>query len=327
MKTLRRFLILAILIPVQTVQISAMEKEAIPATTIAWGLSERQGIRSTMEDAYAYGTLNLVPWAPAAHYFGMFDGHGGSKAAEFAAANAIEYFQQAYQEKLPQADAIEKSIGLAFVASHNKLDAEIQKLYASAGTTALSGLILGDELYLAWAGDTRAVVADAQGKIKAATTDHTPNSFAEKQRIVPAGGIITVEPAKHKPISRVGGLAVSRALGDKSTKEKTKPNVIIATPQIIKVIIKKGDIILVACDGLWDVMDNEQAMDLLMDTLKLNSEEIQSRYATSSDTLPSEKIEEAGNNEKLTLVARILRNRAYLKRSSDNISVMIIQVQ
>lgn len=326
MKISHKLLILAVLGSFAAPRISGMEQEKT-ADTVAWGLSERQGIRRTMEDAYAQGTLKLVPWAPAAHYFALFDGHGGAQAANFAAEYAIINFKQAYEEKLSNTAEIEENIKFALDSSYKKLDSNMQERHKSSGTTALSAVILGDELYLAWAGDTRAVVADAQGTIKAATTDHKPNSFEEKKRIIPTGEIITVEPSKHKPTSRISGLAVSRALGDKSVKMRTKPNAIIATPEIMKVLLKKGDIILLACDGLWDVMDNEEAMGLLMDTLKLDSAEIQNRFASSADVAPREVIIEQGNNEKLTLVARILRNRAYIKQSSDNISVMVIQIQ
>lgn len=298
------------------------EQQAPAGSTINWGVFERQGIRPTMEDAFVHDTLTLAPCAQEAHYFGLFDGHGlnGAPPADYAAAHAIDYFATAYQEDL----AIEN----AFTKSYLRLDAEIQAAYPQAGTTALSALILGDELYLAWAGDSRAVVANAQGEIKARTIDHKPNIFEEKSRIIKAGEKITEHVSLQVgPYSRVGGLAISRTLGDKATKDLVKPDAIIAQPEILRVCIQRGDFIILACDGLWDVSQNEDVVEYVVKYHLMRLGYLQSTFGDLERIPEREKTTNDGNDERLRLIATGLANQAYNKRSTDNISVMLIHIQ
>lgn len=325
---MKKYSILVVIALLSFAPALAMKQEA-PVQTIAWGLSERQGVRPTMEDTFVYGVLNLGAYASEAHYFGMFDGHGGVQAADFAAQNAITYFKTAYDEKSANAKTIEPDIRLAFDTSYTKLDEEIQKKHPIAGTTALSALILGDELYLAWAGDSRAIVVTQDGTIKAKTIDHKPSSFEEKMRITKTGEKLWMHPLGANEILRIGGLSVSRTLGDKQSKEMVKPGAISAQPQIIKTRVKKGDMIILACDGLWDVMDNEAVVSFVKAYDKSSAAELECQFESSQDVLPRETdtIKEDGNNQQLKVLARVLRNRAYVRRSQDNISVMIIQIQ
>lgn len=322
MKLSHRFLlVLALLIVIAPA--GAMKK---PEAGIQWGIFERQGVRPTMEDAYAEGILNLTPHATA-HYFAMFDGHNGAQAADYAAAHAIQYFKNAYDGEA--STDTETKIQAALKASYLKLDKEMQEKFEHSGTTALSAIILGNEVYLAWAGDTRAVVAGAYGKIKAQTTDHKPDSEEEKKRITQTGEIITTQKFARGSISRVGGLAVSRALGDADAKKEVKVNAIIAEPQIIKTTVQRGDVILIACDGLWDVIENKQAVTFMLDQMGrgLLQRATKNPFAQTGFIPEKEKVVENGNNKEFILVAKALTKQAYDKNSGDNISVLIIQIQ
>lgn len=320
---------IAILVSFHTPIILSMEEPATRLRTeseeiaLAWGLSERQGKRLTMEDTFTFREIELEPDAQKAYYFGLFDGHGGAAAADFAAANAIDYFLAAFHANQTETNSAEK-IEAAFITSYHNLDTEIQKICFHSGTTALSALILGQDLYLAWAGDSRALVMDQNGEAKQATNDHKPDSVHEKWRIMRTGQYIS--PAKTTPgsVARVGDLAVSRALGDKISKARTQPHAIIATPEIIHERIEKGQHIILGCDGLWDVVDNHEACNYVRVLQKNDSTELDELGA-----LPhlGEKQASAGNDARLIQIARILRDRAYSKQSMDNISVMIIQIK
>jgi serine/threonine protein phosphatase PrpC len=331
MPIINRFLlIVATFLCLYTLHIQAMEgpvtrvRPEAEESTIAWGLSERQGIRLEMEDTYTYREIKLEPKEQNAYYFGIFDGHGGAQAADFAAEHAIDYFLAAYHANSTQPDT-EERIKSAFISSYTNLDTEIQKQYDVAGTTALSALILGKDLYLAWAGDSRGVVIDAKGDVEKSTADHKPNSYWEKQRIIATGQTIKEIKTRLGPVVRVGALSVSRTLGDKLGKSEkySKPNAIIATPEILKVEIEKGGSIILACDGLWDVMSNYEAGNYI-ETLKNDSiEDLKNNGIKCVEA--REKQLSAGNNEKLIEIARILRDRAMIKKSEDNVSVMVIQ--
>lgn len=70
--------------------------------------------------------------------------------------------------------------------------------------------------------------------------------------------------------SRVNGrLAVSRAIGDYGLKD-----VVIGDPDIIVIPMSgREDFLLMACDGLWDFVNENEAAALVYDVLKKNKGE------------------------------------------------------
>lgn len=267
---------------------------------ITWGLSARQGKRPTMEDAHAHIVKNNQA------FFGIFDGHGGNKAAEIAAKKLPEYFFNT----IPN-NPIQKALVQAF----EKTDAQIGK-ETDSGTTALVAYInIEDKTgYFAWAGDSRGLVI-RNSKIIAATQDHKPDSPHEQARIESFGGKIDF-----LGVPRINGLAVSRSLGDREYKQMT-PNAIIALPDIKKWQISAGDVILLACDGVWDVVSNEQAAQLVINALKSAPKKIKEVKKQKGEL----SLEDS-NSKVLLYAARVLRDTAYEKGSQDNISVLVIQV-
>lgn len=85
------------------------------------------------------------------------------------------------------------------------------------------------------------------------TTDHRACDPDEVARIEAAGGFVL----KNRVL---GVLAVTRSMGDHGLKE-----FVIARPDVKEVTLElngEGFIIL-ACDGLWDVMEDEEAVGLV----------------------------------------------------------------
>jgi len=127
-----------------------------------------------------------------------------------------------------------------------------------AGCTATTILITPNEIYCANAGDSRTVACKG-GQALALSNDHKPDDPEERKRIYNANGFVED--------GRVNGmLALSRALGDFEYKSnpmfKAKDQAVTAHPDV-KVIPMTNDIqyILLACDGLWDCMTNEEAIN------------------------------------------------------------------
>ena len=96
-----------------------------------------------------------------------------------------------------------------------------------------------------------------------------------------------------------GNLALSRAIGDRSERP-----IVTAEPEIISVPIEDGvdEFILLASDGLWDVMDSQDAVDYVKSVLSHLQEDGYDR-----DMIATSIVEEA------------LRRGTY-----DNITVLII---
>jgi serine/threonine protein phosphatase PrpC len=117
-------------------------------------------------------------------------------------------------------------------------------------------------------GDSRAVLC-RNNTAWDLTRDHKPNDPLETERIEKQGGKVVWcgdtdkngEPILERGIYRVNGnLALSRAVGDRSER----PHV-TAEPEIVAVPVQEeGDeFIILATDGLWDVLESNEAVDLI----------------------------------------------------------------
>merc|ERR1711872_1197839 len=108
-----------------------------------------------------------------------------------------------------------------------------------------------------------------EGKPVLATQDHKPSNEPEKERIQNAGGSVMIQRVN-------GSLAVSRALGDFEYKnvDGKGPTEQLVSPEpefYIKERNEAGDEFLVlACDGVWDVMSNEEICSFISHRMKVH---------------------------------------------------------
>lgn len=144
-----------------------------------------------------------------------------------------------------------------------------------SGCTAVVGLIVGNELYVANAGDSRCVVC-RNGEAIEMSFDHKPEDKPEQDRIEKAGGQVT-------PDGRVnGGLNLSRALGDHAYKtNKDLPlieQMISPQPDIrtLRIDPKTDAFIVLACDGIWNSMTSQEVVDFVNPRLEKNPDKISS---------------------------------------------------
>lgn len=105
------------------------------------------------------------------------------------------------------------------------------------------------------------------------SVDHKPDHPIEKERIQAAGGFVSGE----EPPRLDGNLAVSRGLGDFEYKSGTALPVaeqkVSCVPDIYEVSgLPAGSICLLACDGLWDVMDANTVADFVLARLGATTE-------------------------------------------------------
>ncbi|PFH37221.1 protein phosphatase 2C domain-containing protein [Besnoitia besnoiti] len=143
------------------------------------------------------------------------------------------------------------------------------------------------EIHVAHAGDTRAVLGsilsgrrsglrgDAEEeaaavrktKVKAErlTHDHKPNREDERRRIDRHGGTVIDLGCPRVMVGSVDmALAVSRCLGDFALK-RCSEHIVLATPDVSSREIESGrdSFIVIASDGLWDVLTDEEAAKLI----------------------------------------------------------------
>ncbi|KAJ6842149.1 putative protein phosphatase 2C 52 [Iris pallida] len=214
---------------------------------LSWGFSSFRGKRATMEDFYDIKSSTID--SQAVRLFGIFDGHGGSRAAEYLKENLFE--------NLLKHPKFMTDTKLAIRETYQKTDADFldaeKNTLRDDGSTASTAVLVGNHLYVANVGDSRAVISKA-GKAIQLSDDHKPNRSDERKRIESAGGVVMWAGTW-----RVGGvLAMSRAFGNRLLKQ-----FVVAEPEIQeKVVDEEFELLVLASDGLWDVVANEDAVTL-----------------------------------------------------------------
>ncbi|KAG6401661.1 hypothetical protein SASPL_138525 [Salvia splendens] len=205
----------------------------------------KRGRKDVMEDRFS-ATLSLQSNQKQA-FFGVFDGHGGASAAEFAAKN----LEKNILNELEKSNGIEVAVKNGYLST----DSEFLNKDVRGGACCVIALIKNGNLVTSNAGDCR-VVLSRDGSAEALTSDHRPGLREdERERIEKLGGFVE----ERNGVWRVlGSLAVSRSIGDRYLKQW-----ITAEPET-KVIRLEPDheFLVLASDGLWDKVNNQEAVDI-----------------------------------------------------------------
>jgi protein phosphatase 1B len=200
----------------------------------------------------------------------LYTGHAGTGVAEYTSTmlrGAIEE-SAAWQEYiLLAAPARAKPGGMdllsaALVQAYVAIDVDLRDIDSmdSSGCTAVCCVITPSHFVCASVGDSRCVLGTSGGAV-AMTEDHKPSNPDERVRVEAAGGFVMDD--------RVNGeLAMSRALGDFRYKQDAnlsdREQQVICYPDVcVQKRSAKDEVLLLACDGVWDVISNEDAVEYL----------------------------------------------------------------
>ncbi|KAK9279913.1 hypothetical protein L1049_013597 [Liquidambar formosana] len=207
----------------------------------------KRGRRAAMEDRYS--AVFDLQGDPKQAFFGIFDGHGGAKAAEFAAENMDKNILDEVVRR--DEDEIEDAVKHGYLTT----DSEFLKEDFRGGSCCVTALIRNGNLVVSNAGDCRAVISRG-GIAEALTSDHRPSREDEKDRIEALGGYVDF---CHGFWRIQGSLAVSRGIGDRNLKQW-----VIAEPETKIIRIKcEDEFLILASDGLWDKVGNQEAVDTI----------------------------------------------------------------
>jgi len=140
------------------------------------------------------------------------------------------------------------------------------------GCTCVVCLVRPEVIIVGNAGDSRAVLSRSRRAVSL-SEDHKPNLPGEHDRISRAGG--SVERRQVGPIVQYrvnGNLNLSRSIGDLEYKKNPclgpSEQMICATPEVQTFQREAGDeFMIVACDGVWDVLSNQEAVDFVHERL------------------------------------------------------------
>ncbi|KAK5817234.1 Protein phosphatase 2C 77 -like protein [Gossypium arboreum] len=308
-----------------------------------WGFTSICGRRPEMEDDFvaipqflrvpsqilkAESVTNGMNRDLTAHFYGVYDGHGGCQVANYcrermhlALAEEIEKAKSCIREGNIRHDWQElwkKAFSNCFI----KVDAEIggvcngvndtdNKPIApeTVGSTAVVAVVSPTHIIVANSGDSRAVLYRGKHPMPL-SVDHKPDREDEHARIEAAGGKVIQWNG-----SRVlGVLAMSRSIGDRYLKPWIIPN-----PEVMFVPrVKEDECLILASDGLWDVISNEEACEVARKRILL-------WHKKHGDKLPAERGE--GIDLAAQSAADYLSKLALSKGSKDNITVIVLDLK
>ncbi|EEF44394.1 probable protein phosphatase 2C 58 [Ricinus communis] len=184
--------------------------------------------------------------------FAIFDGHLGHDVASYLQNHLFDNILKEPDFWTDTESAIRR-------AYHTTDDEILEKAFVlgKGGSTAVTAILInGQKLVVANVGDSRAVICK-NGVAKQLSVDHEPSK--EKNMIESRGGFVSNLPGD---VPRVDGqLAVARAFGDKSLKIHLS-----SEPDITEERIgDDAEFVILASDGVWKVMSNQDAMDSIKD--------------------------------------------------------------
>ncbi|KAF3444084.1 hypothetical protein FNV43_RR13774 [Rhamnella rubrinervis] len=216
--------------------------------------------------------------------FAIFDGHLGHDVAN--------YLQHHLFDNILKEPDFWTETETAIKRAYSRTDDEILDKVISlgkGGSTAVTAILInGQKLVVANVGDSRAVVSK-NGVAQQLSVDHEPSK--EKRLIESRGGFVSNLPGD---VPRVDGqLAVARAFGDKSLKIHLS-----SEPDIEVINIEEDtEFIILASDGVWKVMSNQDAVDSIK------------------------------NIKDAQAAAKHLIEEALSKKSKDDISCIVVKLQ
>ncbi|KAK4800121.1 hypothetical protein SAY86_025486 [Trapa natans] len=235
------------------------------------------------------GPLSSIDWGPQGTFVGIYDGHGGPETARFVNDRLFDNVKvYATENQGMSADVIKK----AFLATEEEFLSLVKTQWltkpqiASVGSCCLVGLVCSGQLYIANAGDSRAVLGRLERtsrEVKAIQLSSEHNASIESVReelrlLHPNDPQIVL--LKHK-VWRVKGLIqISRSIGDAYLKraefnkepllakfrlrEPFDSPILKAEPSVhVQRIHPEDQFLIFASDGLWEHLSNQEAVNIV----------------------------------------------------------------
>jgi len=188
----------------------------------------------------------------------------------------------------------------------------------NVGCTAVCVVVRKEDIMAANAGDSRAVLCRA-GKAVELSFDHKPASDIEKTRIEAAGGYLE-ESAGGARVN--GNLNLSRAIGDLEYKKNKdlgpEAQIICSTPDFLyKELVPEDEFVILACDGIWDVMTNQEACDFVRPRLLENMDlgQIAKELLDKCITPDPRTTDGLGTDNMTVLVVKLLDSSSWTSKS------------
>ena len=203
-----------------------------------------QGVYEAGNDDY--GTIMIVA-----------DGMGGANAGEVASWLAIDRAKKFLTEnpvKNTERHTIHQYLKSLILASHQAITehAKQNPQTHGMGTTIVVGWIIGNTLFYAWVGDSRAYIYNPRSGLRQINKDHSL-----VQQLVDQNKI-TKEQAFYHPDSNI----ITQSLGDTGKKPAVESD---------ETTLQKDDRVLLCSDGLNGMLTDDQIQKIIADTNEINT--------------------------------------------------------
>ncbi|KAL1514423.1 hypothetical protein AB1Y20_003524 [Prymnesium parvum] len=227
--------------------------------------------------------------------FCVFDGHGTHGDAVSQEVMHSMYYELERDQALHSEPV--QALERAFEATQEHLHLlllqdEVVVDSSDSGACAVLAYFKGNELWVAGAGDCRAVLGrEARGEGGAGveavrlSTDHNVEIEEEKARIEAAGGwvmpmrVVDGEEVPARSYKKPGkpwlgpGLRISRALGDTWAE---LDGLIYPFPDVRHHVVQEDDLFLIlASDGVWEFLSDEAAVRIVKQAYDKGSDSVQ----------------------------------------------------
>ncbi|KAK6135196.1 hypothetical protein DH2020_031041 [Rehmannia glutinosa] len=283
---------------------------------MSYGTIAHMGRRREMEDALAVELCFLKKNGRSYNFFGVYDGHGGWRVAHACS----EMLQKLLVKVVEEGSGVEIAWEKVMAAAFKDMDEEVNKNgadVATTGSTAVVAVVGEEEVVVANCGDSRAVLCRG-GVAVQLSDDHKPDRPDELERIEVSGGKVINWNGP-----RVSGvLATSRSIGDQYLKP-----FVIPEPEV-KIINRtdEDEFLILASDGLWDVVSNDLACQVTRRCLdgRMRRSSLFSR--AKEDNIEGSDQFDKTNENRFVEAAAVLAELAMGRGSKDNISVIVVDL-
>ncbi|EAN31762.1 Protein phosphatase 2C family protein [Theileria parva strain Muguga] len=245
------------------------------------------GNRKSQEDRFLI-VPNLGNDRHKISFFGVFDGTVGHFSSDTIQRIIIRHLTEspAWDNLMAALDTggdIPARASEAVFNMYKSADEELLALCSKhlqdyASTTSVTVLIINNYIVIAHLGDSRVAACYESGErltSKFLTIDHKPNNPEEKMRIIASGGSVEFLCShSNNPFLRGGDFTMRKARGDQPMQlqysrafggKDLKRYGLSSTPDIT--VFERNDThkcLLLASDGLWDIMSSEEAFKTLL---------------------------------------------------------------
>ncbi|XP_066312892.1 LOW QUALITY PROTEIN: probable protein phosphatase 2C 9 [Miscanthus floridulus] len=325
---------------------SDSDRPALPERLPRYGVTSVCGRRREMEDTVSIRP-DFLPGTSKQHFFGVFDGHGCSHVATICQdmmheVVADEHRKAGCGEGTAWKGVMERSFArldeqaASWATSRSRdepacrCEQQMPLRCDHVGSTAVVAVVSPTHVVVANAGDSRAVLSRA-GVPVPLSVDHKPDRPDELARIEAAGGrVIYWDGARV-----LGVLAMSRAIGDGYLKPfvSSEPEVTVTERT------DDEECLILASDGLWDVVTNEMACEVVRACFRSNGPPAPAARASGVAALPAadadaengpavvKGVSKEDSDKACSDAAMLLAKLALARRSADNVSVVVVDLR